>query len=249
MNIITKVNRFLRGDVTARTAALEAMRRIGVAFSQRRERTQLTQLDRQLARLREEFARIRAGDLLAHFRSRTKPKFLPGFDASAATARLQQQIFPDESAQLIRQAQRIAGGHCWNLLGFGEKCFGTEEIHWNRDPLSGFDWPLDYHADINLIRNDDSDARVVWELNRLAHLITLGRGYAITNDERFSEDFFRQIASWRQQNPVGRGVNWNCAMEVALRAMNLLAAFTLFLRAPQMDEQALKELIRAAATR
>src|SRR5207237_4470618 len=109
---------------------------------------------------------------------------------------------------------------------------------------SNFDWPLDYHADINLIRRDGSDARVVWELNRLAHLITLGRAYAITSDQKFSEEFFQQIASWRAQNPVGRGVNWNCAMEVALRAMNLLAAFALFLRAPQMNEVALKDLLK-----
>jgi hypothetical protein len=38
-------------------------------------------------------------------------------------------------------------------------------------------------------------------------------------------------------------VNWNCAMEVALRAMNLLAAFTLFLPSPQMNEQTLLELL------
>src|SRR5207244_732809 len=99
-------------------------------------------------------------------------------------------------------------------------------------------------ADINLIRNDGSDARVTWEVNRLAHFITLGRAYTITNDESFSKEFFRQLQSWRSQNPVARSVNWNCAMEVALRAMNLLAAFALFLRAPQMDELTLKELLR-----
>src|SRR6185369_7935203 len=60
--------------------------------------------------------------------------------------------------------------------------------------------------------------------------------YALTNDEKFSAEFFSQLASWRAQNPVGRGVNWTSAMEVALRAMNLLAAFALFLRAPQMDQ-------------
>ena len=112
------------------------------------------------------------------------------------------------------------------------------------DPLSGFAWPLSYHADINLIRNDGSDARVVWELNRCSHFITLGRAYAITNDDKLSDAFFRQFDSWREQNPVARGVNWNCAMEVALRAMNLLGAFALFLRARQMDEIALKEFLK-----
>lgn len=234
----------LRGEVNARTAALEAMRRVSVRNARRKEQAQLADLNRQPARLREEFARVRASDLLAHFHSRTRPKFLPGFRDLAATARLQKQVFPAETRSLIAEAERIAKEHCWPLLGFGEKGFGEAEIQWNRDPLSGFTWPQTYHADINLLRNDGSDARVVWELNRCAHFITLGRAYAITSDDQISEAFFRQLNSWRAQNPVARGVNWNCAMEVALRAMNLLGAFALFLRAPQMDEVVLKEFLK-----
>ena len=234
----------LRGEVSPRLAALEAARRIRTLNERRRERAQLAELDLQPARLREEFARIRASDLLAHFRSRVKPKFLPGFQDVTRSAELQQKLFPQPTAQLIDQARRIVKEHCWPLLGFGEKCFGKEAIEWNRDPLSGFNWPLDYHADLNLIRKDGSDARVVWELNRLSHFITLGRAYAVTNDVTFSKEFFQQLNSWRAQNPTARGVNWNCAMEVALRAINLLAAFQLFLRAPEMDDLALKDFLK-----
>ncbi|MGZ8845357.1 MAG: alginate lyase family protein [Pyrinomonadaceae bacterium] len=244
MKIISTTKRIFRGEVNARTAALEAARRVRVMNMRRREKAGLAELDRQPVRLREEFARVRAADLLAHFHSRARPKFLPGIDDFPVTARIQQEIFPDETNRLIKHARQIADQHCWPLLGFGEKCFGQAEIQWRRDPLSGFVWPLEYHGDISLIRNDGSDARVLWELNRCAHFITLGRAFAITNDEKFSEAFFRQLGSWREQNPVARGVNWSCAMEVALRAMNLLAAFKLFLRAPQMDEIALKEFLR-----
>ncbi|HEX3142860.1 MAG TPA: heparinase II/III family protein, partial [Pyrinomonadaceae bacterium] len=244
MKLVSTAKRMLRGEVNPRVAALEAARRVRVANERRRERAELAQLDQQPARLREEFARIRASDLLAHFRSRVKPRFLPGFHDLPRTAELQRTIFPRQTEQLITSARQIVDEHCWPLLGFGEKCFGEQEINWNIDPLSGFHWPLDFHADINLIRDDGSDARVTWELNRLAHLITLGRAYTITNDETFSHEFFRQIKDWRRQNPVARGVNWNCAMEVALRAMNLLAAFSLFLRAPQMDELMLKEFLQ-----
>ena len=244
MKIVSTAKRVLRGDVSAYTAALEAMRRLRVLKARRRERAELAELNQQPARLREEFARIRASDLLAHFRSRIQPKFFPGFQDATVTAQAQRQIFPDETVRLLSQAKRIGEEHCWPLLGFGEKCFGREEILWNRDPLSMFDWPLDYHADINLMRNDGSDARVVWELNRLSHLVTLGRAYAITNDEKLPVQFWQQIASWRAQNPVACGVNWNCAMEVALRAMNLLAAFTLFRRSSQMNEVALKDLLK-----
>jgi uncharacterized heparinase superfamily protein len=241
MIAVSKLKRMLRGDVSARTLVREAIRRIRVLRARRRERRQLAQLA-QPARLRESFARMTATELLAHFQSRATPEFFPGF-ASSESAELQTSLFPNETSQLLAQANRISDEHCWPLLGFGEKCFGAGEIDWNLDPLSGFNWPLTYHADINLIRNDGSDARVVWELNRLGHFITLGRAYAVTGNEKFSAEFFRQLASWRAQNPVARGVNWNCAMEVALRAMNLLAALTLFLRAPQMNEQMLLELL------
>jgi hypothetical protein len=241
----TKLKRMLRGEVSVRTAALETLRRIRNSVERRRERAGLAALDRRPARLRADFGRLSPPELLEHFRARQSPEFFPGFAAGAQqTAALQQELFPDETTELTSQAKRIANEHCWSLLGFGEKCFGVGEIDWNLDPLSGYDWPLAHHAEINLFRDDGSDVRVVWELNRMAQLITLGRAYAATDNQRFSTEFFRQLASWREQNPVGRGVNWNCAMEVALRAMNLLAAFELFLRAPQMNETELAELLR-----
>ena len=189
MKLVSTARRMLRGEVNPRVAALEAARRVRVANERRRERAELTQLDQQPARLREEFARIRASDLLAHFRSRVKPRFLPGFHDLPRTAELQRTIFPPQTEQLITSARQIIDQHSWPLLGFCEKCFGEDEINWNADPLSGFHWPLDFHADINLIRDDGSDARVTWELNRLAHLITLGRAYALTSDETFSHEF------------------------------------------------------------
>ncbi len=243
MSIVVKIKHTVRGDITLRTFVLEAIRRIRVLRARRREREQLTTLNQQPARLGEEFARMPASDLLAHFHSRATPEFFPGFASTSGSAELQASLFPNETSRLLAQANRIRDEHCWPLLGFGEKCFGAGEIDWNLDPLSGFDWPITYHGDINLIRGDGSDARVVWELNRFGHFITLGRAYALTGDEKFGAEFFRQLANWRAQNPVARGVNWNCAMEVALRATNLLAAFTLFLRSPQMNEPALLELL------
>ncbi|HEV2836844.1 MAG TPA: hypothetical protein VGW58_16115, partial [Pyrinomonadaceae bacterium] len=42
---------------------------------------------------------------------------------------------------------------------------------WRRDPLSGYLWPLEYHRDLKLMRSDGSDVRVLWEVNRLGHLL------------------------------------------------------------------------------
>src|SRR5437762_14352849 len=111
MKIVSTARRMLRGDVSARTAALEARRRLRVLAARRRERAELAELNRQPARLREELARIRASDLLAHFRSRIQPKFFPGLQDPTATAHAQRQIFPDETLRLLSQANRIAEEH------------------------------------------------------------------------------------------------------------------------------------------
>jgi hypothetical protein len=201
----------------------------------------LNELGSQSVQLRPEFQTLSPAELLKHFRERSSPGFLPGFELDSI-AKLQQQIFPNETRSLLDAARLIVRKHRWPLLGFGEQDF-RESINWNRDPLSGRLWPLDYHAEISLWHNDGSDIRVLWELNRLGHLITLGRAYALTKDEEFVEEFFSQVESWREQNPVGRGANWACAMEVALRAMNLLAAYTLFGKSPGLSAERLLSLL------
>ena len=241
MSLLRKMKRALRGEVDARAVAREALRRSRVALRQRRERSMLDKLNSRPVRLRAEFARLTTAQLLAHFRERHAPAFLPGMDAGAlnATASLQRELFPSETEELLQRAARIADEHRWSVLGFGEKSFGLE-IDWRRDPLSGHLWPLDYHCDVQLARNDGSDARVLWEVNRLAHLTTLARAYTVTTDERFTDEIFAQLEGWRAQNPRGRGANWACAMEVALRAMNLLAVFEMLRRSPALTEVRLR---------
>src|ERR1700674_4101915 len=113
MITVDKLKRMLRGDVSARTVVLEALRRTRVSRARRGEREQLVQLA-QPARLCEPFARMTASELVAHFQSRAKPKFFPGF-ASTETAELQRTLFPKETTQLLAQATKIADEHCWPL--------------------------------------------------------------------------------------------------------------------------------------
>jgi hypothetical protein len=179
-----------------------------------------------------------AHELAAYFRYRQAPHFLPGLSQTLPqVAALQQNDF-----ELIASARRIVDDHTWSLMGLGEKCFGAE-IEWCRDPLSGVVWPLEYHGDIHLSRADGSDVRVLWELNRLGHLVTLARAYAAANDERLSAEFFKELQSWCAQNPVGRGPNWSCAMEVALRAMNLVGAFEIFRCSPLLEAQSVAQVL------
>lgn len=230
--------RVLRGEISASVAVRELLRRGQAVVNRRRERRMLDQLASQAAQLRPEYQFLSSAELLKHFSERTSPSFLPGIEQHASTLKLQRQIFPVETAGLVAAAQLIARGHRWPLLGFGEQDLGGS-INWNRDPLSGRLWAIDYHADIALCHNDGSDVRVLWELNRLGQLVSLGRAYALTSDEELAEEFFRQVESWREQNPLGRGANWACAMEVALRAMNLLAAYSLIRTSKALTEKRL----------
>ena len=192
------IRSLLRGQVSFGQATLEAFRRGRAAVQSRRERAMIDELAAQPARLRLEFLNLSSSDLLKHFGSRVHPSFFPGFELAESTASRHRSLFPDETERLIQSARRIVEAHRWQLLGFGEKDFGVQ-INWHRDPLSGRIWPLDYHADIPLWHNDGSDIRVLWELNRLAHLITLGQAYALTREEEFATEFFAQLESWREQ--------------------------------------------------
>lgn len=240
--LVAGLRSVLNGEISASVAARELLRRGQLIAARRRERRTLDALTSQPAQLRPEFQSLSSPDLLSHFRERSAPAFLPGFDQRDSTVKFQLQLFPVESRRLLEAARLITRKHRWPLLGFGEQDIG-KSVNWNRDPLSTRLWPLDYHANLSFWHDDGSDIRVLWELNRMGHLITLGRAYALTNDEEFAKEFFSQIESWSEQNPLGRGANWACAMEVALRAMNLMGAFSLFRQSGQLTEERLRTFL------
>ena len=188
MWIVRKIKRAVRGEVKPKTIVLEAWRRTRVSRQARHERNNLDRLNSEAPKLRL----AKTADLLTHFRSRTAPHFFTGFSTSAL-AKLQRELFPLETEALLNTAQQMLDTHSWDLLGFGLRNFG-DEIQWRRDPLSGYVWPLD-SRDIQFIRNDGSDARVLWELNRLGHLLTLARAHVVTGDERFSNECIAQVQS------------------------------------------------------
>jgi len=243
MSLLQKIKRAIRGEVSPQTVVREVVRRSRGSLQQQRERASLARAAQETARLHPNFAHMPAADLVAHFQQRTRPNFFSGFARpTSEVAPMQRLLFPEETDELISTAERITTDHCWPLLGLMETCFGNP-IDWHRDPLSQFTWPLDYYADIDLQRGDGSDVRFVWEQNRLGHFLTLARAYAITSERRYSDEFYQQVESWHASNPLGLGVNWNCAMEVALRAMNLLGAFTVFRCDSEFDEQKLFSLL------
>lgn len=241
MSFTSKIKRALRGRVPVRAALLEAGRRGVAAVRRRGERAALIKGkgggEALRVRLAQRFARMNNAELLEHFRTRSQPRLFAGFEESEGA----RDLFSVESAELLEAARAVAA-HRWPLLGYGVREFGGR-VDWLCEPASGARWPLGFHGDVRLVRGDGSDVRVLWELNRLGHLLTLGRAYAAGGGEELAEEFFAQVESWVEQNPSGQGPNWACAMEVALRAVNLLAAFRMFRRSPSLNDERLARLL------
>jgi hypothetical protein len=141
------------------------------------------------------------------------------------------QLTPSEHLDHFRKKAPIRF-----FIGFKSLSSGVtlSDPEWRRDPRSNYEWPLDYHRDLKLQRSDGSDIRIVWELNRLGHLLQLTDARA----------FLTELKSWHDQNPYGRGPNWACAMEVALRAINILVAFENIRQSPDLDADSLHFILQ-----
>jgi hypothetical protein len=238
MSIANKFRSAFRGDVSLLTLIGEVLRRRRAARQRAIERRDLDEIGATPARLVEPFASMSPLELLTHFRE--KPS---AFFALDDIGERSMRLFPDETAKLVEDADRIVEESVWELAGFGPLEFKGENI-WRRDPLGSKDWGLDYHADVVIFSDDCADIRVLWELNRFGHAVTLACAFAVTNDERYAETFFSHIEDWMAQNAYGRGANWNCAMETALRAINLLTAFDIFRGSKACTEQRLALILQ-----
>ena len=174
-------------------------------------------------------------------RERQLPHVTAGLAALPHTAETVRQMFPDSVEQTIREAEAILGH---KITVFGRAYDLGPQIDWTADPVTGAGWPFDHFTRVPLVVQKGSDVRRVWELNRLHHLTTLGRAYALTGDERFTEEFLIELAYWYEENPPRYGVNWAVAMEPAIRAVNVIAAFQMFGASPLMTDEAVALLLK-----
>jgi Heparinase II/III-like protein/Heparinase II/III N-terminus len=180
-------------------------------------------------------------EVAARIRERRAPRLLHGFSDLPQTVELVQQFYPET----VEAARREAGDICRHRIHvFGQPVDFGSQIDWHRDPRAGLRWPLLHYTRVPLRLGSGADVRQVWELNRLPHFVALGRAYALTGDENYASEFLLQLASWVEANPPRYGVNWTVAMEVALRAINLIAAFELLLASPQMSDEAIRLMLK-----
>jgi hypothetical protein len=180
-------------------------------------------------------------DVAVRIRSNTGPFLVPGLADLNPTVAAVKQAFPDSIEASRLEAEEILD-HRISL--FDRVCDLGPMIDWHRDPQAGVNWPLAHFTLVPILVGQGADVRLVWELNRLHHLVTLGRAYLLTNDERYTEEFLLQLASWNEGNPPRFGVNWAVAMEAGIRAVNIIAALEMFRGSPNVTYQTLELILK-----
>lgn len=177
--------------------------------------------------------------LIAHFRSRTGPSFfIDRPDAKTAVSGLARA----DRERVIAEADK-ACEHSFDLLGSGGVCLG-DTIDWHRDFKTGYRWdPGTYYKDIK-IPSGRADIKVPWELSRFYHAVTLGQAWWLTNDEKYAREFASQVSDWLDANRPAFGVNWNCTMDVAIRACNWIAGYSFFRGSKALTDELLLKLLK-----
>ncbi|MGG0237423.1 alginate lyase family protein [Bacillus rhizoplanae] len=110
-------------------------------------------------------------------------------------------------------------------------------IDWRLDFKSGYCWDSKLHySQISYGQDLGADIKVPWELSRMQHLVQYVWAYMLAKQEKedFKEpeiyvtEFQDEVLDFISMNPPKFGVNWVCAMDVAIRAANWLLVYDLF---------------------
>ena len=107
-----------------------------------------------------------------------------------------------------------------DLIGHRGVKVGNPPI-WTRNPVCGRDSQVVYGKGL-----DYRDNRIFGEVkytrlfNRHNQWVTAAQAFLLTKDPRYVEFLRGQIESWLEQNPYMMGVNWNSALEQAMRMIS-----------------------------
>ncbi|MCQ2496143.1 MAG: heparinase II/III family protein [Lachnospiraceae bacterium] len=132
-----------------------------------------------------------------------------------------------EKTQIIECADNAVEG---KIEGFSSIIldYGCD-IAWQLNPLTGkaTDEKNKWFK-IPDFDKERGDIKVIWEISRFSHLVTLARAYYITNQIKYYNAFSSQIDSWVEHNPYSYGANYKCGQECSIRMVNLLLAYSAF---------------------
>src|SRR5215475_7055753 len=126
-----------------------------------------------------------AADALRRCLQAKNRRFLPTLEQRRKIVEIMNRRFPAERDAIINTAEAALAGK-FSLLGHNMLSFGDppdSPIDWSLDPVSGLRAPLRHWSKLRpLDPLGGGDPKVVWELNRHAHFVTLGQAYWLTDD-------------------------------------------------------------------
>ena len=109
------------------------------------------------------------------------------------------------------------------------KISNIEKIDWHKDFNSGYTWKKGkpYQKYTFLDYSSGYDVKIPWELSRCHHLLYLGQAYLLTKHNKYSNRIIFDINDWIDENPFLYSINWTCAMDVSIRAINWVYAYNM----------------------
>ena len=177
-----------------------------------------------------------AGTFFEHLRTRRTPRFFAGVGATS-----------EGRKSIVARAERVLDGE-FDLLAYRRLRFDDPDggLRWDYDPVNGIEAPQTFWADVPYL--DPAvvgDSKVVWELSRFQFVFDLAKAYACTDDDRYSEAYFRLFHDWCRKNPPGIGVNWCSSLELALRSVSWIWGHHFFLESPAYDADTAWKLVKS----
>jgi hypothetical protein len=139
--------------------------------------------------------------------------------------------FPDATDDARARADNIVAGR-YDLLGYRALTFNATQtataIDWQRDPVHGRRAPDRFWSRVPYLDPSCGDHKIIWELNRHQHWLTLGRAYWLTGDARYRDRCVVELTSWLEANPPLTGINWASMLELGLRSVSWLWMLAFF---------------------
>jgi Heparinase II/III-like protein/Heparinase II/III N-terminus len=145
---------------------------------------------------------------------------------------------------LLDQAETICRRR-FDLLGYQGLDFGRD-IDWHLDPVHHKRAPrLPWYRIPFLDFDRVGDHKIIWELNRHQHLVTLAEAWWFTKQDRYAAELLAQWHHWQRENPYPIGINWASTLEVAFRALSWLWVRYLLIDCPAVPQSFHDDLLRA----
>ncbi|MFH1452886.1 MAG: alginate lyase family protein [Armatimonadota bacterium] len=191
---------------------------------------------------------IYQGELSEYIRARKNVKFFYDFANKEDILNILKSRFKGSLKEHLGEADDAVT--CKFKIKGHESVFFGAFIDWFAG-FKGDKWKQGYYREINKGCFTDAfdheayaaDFNFSCELNKLHHLVELGKAYYITGEEKYAESYFKHIEDWIDKNPYKIGANWTQNIVVAQRSVNIIFSLFFFLNNSNFPEQLLKKIM------